>query len=129
MQTESGAFSQRDGGAQPHVLKFEHFENHHIRFCTGRQAVNAYVEPLVSLDFDLAVVVDQIDELRKLVHDNFASQEFANSLIVSSAGSNLRIQIHTDPRYGDFVSRSSAREVLRLPLPVATIEGVLQGKV
>ena len=34
-----------------------------INFCViGGQAVNAYVEPLVSLDLDLAVAVDQIDQ-------------------------------------------------------------------
>jgi hypothetical protein len=37
-----------------------------VRFCViGGQGVNAYVEPLVSLDLDLAVAVDQIDQVRK----------------------------------------------------------------
>jgi hypothetical protein len=44
-------------------------------------------------------------------------------------GSNLRVQFQTDPRYGDFVGRSSIREVLGLRLPVASVEDVLQGKI
>jgi hypothetical protein len=101
-----------------------------IRFCViGGQAVNAYVEPLVSLDLDLAVAVAQIDQIRKLAKDRFHAEEFPHSLNISSPGSNLRVQIQTDPRYGDFVERASMRDVLGLNLPVAAIEDVLQGKI
>ncbi len=84
-----------------------------IRFCViGGQAVNAYVEPLVSLDLDLAVAVTQIDQVRKLAKDRFRAEEFPTSLNISAPGSNLRVQIQTDPRYGDFVERASMRDVL-----------------
>jgi hypothetical protein len=95
----------------------------------GDQGVNAYAEPVVSLDLDLAVAVDQIDQVRKLMHDRFHAEEFEHSLNVSAAGSNLRVQIQTDPRYGGFVERSEVREVLGLQLPVASLEDVLQGKI
>ena len=101
-----------------------------IRFCViGGQAVNAYVEPLVSLDLDLAVAVAEIDQVRKLAKDCFHAEEFQHSLNISSPGSNLRVQIQTDPRYGDFVERAAGRDVLGMNLPVAIIEDVLQGKV
>jgi len=101
-----------------------------IRFCViGGQAVNAYVEPLVSLDLDIVVAVDQIDLVRKLVEERFHTEEFPNSLNISSSGSNLRVQIQTDPRYGDFVDRATVREVLGLNIPVAKLEDVLQGKI
>jgi len=100
-----------------------------IRFCViGGQAVNAYVEPLVSLDLDIVVAVDQIDQVRKLVERRFNVEEFPNSLNISTADSDLRIQIQIDPRYADFVERASVRQVLGLELPVAAIEDVLQGK-
>ncbi len=73
---------------------------HGIRFCViGGQAVNAYVEPLVSLDLDLAVAVDQIGEVRKIMREKFKLEEFPHSLNVSAPGSNLRVQVQTDPRY------------------------------
>src|SRR5580692_10370777 len=101
-----------------------------IRFCViGGQAVNAYVEPLVSLDLDLVVAVGQIDQVHKLMSDHFQVEAFPHSLNISSAGSNLRVQFQTDPRYGDFVERASTREVLGLQLPVASVEDVLQGKI
>ncbi len=101
-----------------------------IRFCViGGQAVNAYVEPLVSLDLDLAVAVDQISQVRTVMQQSFRVEEFPHSLNVSSPGSDLRIQIQTDPRYGDFVNRATDRELLGLRLPVAALEDVLQGKI
>ena len=109
---------------------FALLQDNGVRFCViGGQAVNAYVEPLVSLDLDLAVAVDQIDQVRKLMEGHFKTEEFPHSLNVSSAGSNLRVQFQIDPRYGDFVERASIRDVLGLRLPVAAIEDVLQGKI
>jgi len=101
-----------------------------IRFCViGGQAVNAYVEPLVSLDLDIAVAVDQTDQVRKLVQERFHTEEFPHRLDISTSGSNLRVQIQTHPRYGDFVDRASVREVLGLRVPAATLEDVPQGKI
>jgi hypothetical protein len=49
-------------------------------------------------------------------------------LNVSAAGSDLRVQIQTDPRYFQFPQRAGVRDVLGVRLPVAAIEDVLQGK-
>ena len=109
---------------------FALLQDNGVRFCViGGQAVNAYVEPLVSLDLDLVVAVDQIDQVRKLMLEHFQTEAFPHSINVSSVGSNLRVQFQTDPRYGDFLERSSIREVLGLQLPVASVEDVLQGKI
>jgi len=109
---------------------FALLQDNGVRFCViGGQAVNAYVEPLVSLDLDLAVAVDQIDQVRKLMQQHFQVEAFPHSLNVSSAGSNLRVQFQTDPRYGEFVERAAIREELGLRLPVASVEDVLQGKI
>jgi len=109
---------------------FTLLQEHGVRFCViGGQAVNAYVEPLVSLDLDIVVAVDQIDQVDKLMREHFQVEAFPHSINISSAGSNLRVQFQTDSRYGDFVERSSLREVLGLQLPVAAVEDVLQGKI
>jgi hypothetical protein len=39
------------------------------------------------------------------------------------------VQIQTDARYADFVNRAEVRDVLGLPLPVADMRDVLQGKI
>lgn len=103
---------------------------HGIRYCViGGQAVNAYAEPVVSLDLDLVVAVDQISQVESLLAGSFNVKRFLHSLNVSLAGSDLRVQIQTDPRYAPFVERSSLREVLGLVLPVASLEDLLRGKI
>ncbi|MGA9702367.1 hypothetical protein, partial [Pseudomonas sp.] len=97
---------------------FALLQEHGVRFCViGGQAVNAYVEPLVSLDLDLAVATSQLDQVTMLMRKHFQVASFPHSLNISSSGSNLRVQFQTDPRYGDFVERASMREVLGLQLP------------
>jgi hypothetical protein len=105
-------------------------QEHQIRYCViGGQGVNAYAEPLVSLDLDLVVAVDQLTDVEKLLGERFHLERFRHSLNVSAEGSQLRVQIQTDPRYFQFPERSSVREVLGLRLPVAAAEDVLDGKI
>ena len=109
---------------------FALLKEHRIRYCLiGGQAVNAYAEPLVSLDLDLVVGVDQLALVEELFHARFRVERFAHSLNASAPGSNLRVQIQTDPRYADFPERASVREVLGLRAPVAAAEDVLRGKI
>ena len=101
-----------------------------IRFAViGGQAVNAYASPLVSLDLDLAVAVEQLPLVESLLAARFRVTHFAHSLNVSAPNSNLRVQIQTDPVYGQMVAAAQEREVLGLPMPVAGLEDVLQGKI
>lgn len=101
-----------------------------IRYCViGGQAVNAYAEPLVSLDLDLAIATDQLPRIEMLLSQEFHVERFPHSLNVSDPGSDLRVQIQTDARYATFVDRATVREVLGLHLPVACLEDVIRGKV
>jgi hypothetical protein len=105
-------------------------QEHGIRYCViGGQGVNAYVEPLVSLDLDLVIAVDQLRAAESLLRDRFDVEAFPHSLNVSAAGSNLRVQVQTDPRYFEFVDRASRRDVLGVELPVANVRDLLQGKI
>jgi hypothetical protein len=95
----------------------------------GGQGVNAYVDPLVSLDLDLAVAVEEFDALEQRLATRFQIKRFPHSLNVSLPDSDLRVQIQTDARYAEFVSRAEPREVLGVTLPVAALRDVLQGKI
>ena len=95
----------------------------------GRLAVNAYAEPVVSLDLDLVVVADRLAAVGKAARARGLSvEEFEHSVNLSAAGSDLRVQLQTDPRYQDFLKRAAEREVLGYRLRVAAVEDVLQGK-
>jgi hypothetical protein len=103
---------------------------HSIRYCViGGVGVNAYVEPVVTLDLDLVVAVEQIAQVEALLAQSFQLKRFEHSLNVSLPDSKLRVQIQTDARYADFVKRATPREVLELVLPVASLEDLIQAKI
>jgi hypothetical protein len=105
-------------------------EDHRIRYCViGGQAVNAYAEPVVSLDLHIAVALDQVAVAESLLTANFKVERFPYSFNVSDTGSDLRVQVQTDPRYSEFVSRAGMKDVLGGALSVADSADVLQGKV
>jgi hypothetical protein len=79
-----------------------------------RARSQSYAEPLVSLDLDLVVAVDQMPEVEELLATRFHLERFPHSLNVSEAGSQLRVQIQTDPRYFDFPSRAAEQESVGL---------------
>ena len=101
-----------------------------IHYCVlGGQGVNAYAEPVVSLDLDIVIGVDQLEKAEQLLAKEFRIERFPHSLNVSAAGSDLRVQIQTDPRYEAFLARTTVRDILGQGLPVASVEDVLQGKI
>lgn len=103
---------------------------HEIQFCViGGQAVNAYVEPLVSLDLDLAVAVHQIEAVESLLGQRFTLKRFPHSLNITIPNSDVRVQVQTDERYSSFLEHATTRTVLGMDLPIAAIEDVLQGKI
>ena len=96
----------------------------------GGLAVNAYVEPVVSLDLDIVVETKDIDKVcKETAAKGLKIEKFEHSVNLSSSKSDLRIQIQTDSRYQEFISRSTSKEILGYKISVASLEDVLQGKV
>ncbi|NQU04912.1 MAG: hypothetical protein HQ568_02380 [Calditrichaeota bacterium] len=100
------------------------------RYCViGGLAVNAYAEPVISLDLDIIVTADDIDCVSETAKSVGLKVEiFEHSVNLSSQKSDLRIQLQTDPRYQEFITRSVEKEILGYKLKVASLEDVLQGK-
>lgn len=96
----------------------------------GGLAVNAYAEPIISLDLDLVIVADRIESFcRSAQSKGMKVEGFEHSLNLSMKGSDLRIQLQTDPRYQAFISRSQKRKVLGYEMVVASLQDVLHGKI
>ena len=96
----------------------------------GGLAVNAYVEPVVSLDLDVVVVLKDLEKITKLAKPKgFKIEKHEHSVNFSSPSSDLRIQLQTDSRYQAFIPRSRQKEILGYRMQVARKEDVLQGKV
>lgn len=101
-----------------------------VKFCAiGGVAVNAYVEPVVTLDLDLVLAAPDLVRVEPLLAVAFTVGRFAHSVNLAKPGSDLRVQLQTDPRYLAFVDRAVLATVLGVDLPVARVEDVLQGKV
>lgn len=55
-----------------------------VRYCViGGQGVNAYAEPMVSLDLDLAVAADQLDAVETALARQFVVERFGHSIKTS----------------------------------------------
>jgi len=96
----------------------------------GGLAVNAYVEPVVSLDVDIVVAVGNIVTVVKAARmHKMKVEEFPHSFNLTGSESDLRIQVQTDPRYQRFIETATVKEILGYRMKVATLENILQGKV
>jgi len=96
----------------------------------GGLAVNAYAEPVVSLDVDVVVAGDALERVAVAAEGRgLRVERFEHSVNVSGEGSDLRVQLQTDPRYQGFLARATDATVLGYPMRVAAKQDVLQGKV
>jgi hypothetical protein len=95
----------------------------------GGLAVNAYAEPVVSLDLDIIIATKDVEILCKAASKHFTIQRFEHSINLSSSESDLRIQLQMDSRYQDFIPRAKTHNVLGYDMKVADVKDVLQGKI
>jgi len=104
-----------------------------IDYCViGGLAVNAYAEPVASLDLDLVLAVEDIERLLKQISlpvGRFSVSKFTNSINLQHPDSDLRIQIQTDLRYQSFIEKASVKQVLGYEMKVAALEDLLNGKI
>lgn len=125
-------FMHRVGNEEQDILQrfIDLLKKLNIDYCViGGLAVNAYVEPVVSLDLDVIVVTKDLDRLLKAAEKIFKEEEFPHSINLTLPKSDLRIQIQTDARYQPFIKKAGLKEVLGYRLKVARLEDVLQGKI
>ena len=129
--TEKEFFKKVSNGSVDVIKQFlALLDSAEAEYCViGGLAVNAYVEPVVSLDLDVVIASDRIDSILKAAKNVFETQEFPNSLNLKSTGSDLRIQIQKDPRYQPFLKRAEPKTVMGYAMRVACMEDVLQGKI
>lgn len=105
-------------------------DERNVEYCIiGGLAVNAYVEPVVSLDLDIVLAVDSLEKFMDEVKEIFKVEEFTHSYNLSSKDSDLRIQIQKDERYQNFIKNAYVKKVLGYELKVAAIEDLLLGKI
>jgi len=114
-------------------LFLDQLELLNIDYCViGGLAVNAYSEPVVSLDLDLVLAIKDIEKFLVQVtppNEKFSVTKFKHSINLQHPDSDLRIQIQTDEVYQAFIVNSSMRNVLGYKMNVAKLEDLLNGKI
>lgn len=97
-------------------------------FCLiGGLAVNYYVDPVVTLDADFAIVsAGGVAEALKA--RGFRIEEFPYSINAQLPGSRLRLQITINSRYATFPERAVMGRVFGVEMPVACLEDLVKAK-
>ena len=82
-------------------------ERHEISHCViGGLAVNAYAEPVVSLDLDIVIAAKDTKKLLGALPKNFVVRVEKHSTNISTPGSDLRIQLQSAGRFSVMTFRS-----------------------
>jgi hypothetical protein len=101
-----------------------------IEYCVvGGLAVNAYTEPLVTLDCDVVVVASRIEELENEMRQQCRIERFPHSLNLTDPRSKVRIQLQTDEHLQGILRRRRKAEVLEREMFVACPEDLLASKI
>ncbi|MEO5922544.1 MAG: hypothetical protein ABIR70_01830 [Bryobacteraceae bacterium] len=121
--------STTQGGATDFARLIKACESFGPYCLIGDLAVNCYVEPVYTLDADLVVIASNLATLATdLQQQGFELEEHPHSLNAIVPGSQLRIQFTIDARYQAFLDRATVAEVLGVPVRIACIQDVTQGK-
>jgi len=101
------------------------------KYCLiGGMAVNAYAEPVVSLDLDIVITAGRLAAVfEAAAKHGFKAKRFEHSVNLTRPDSDLRIQIQTDDRYQDFIPSAVTKNILGYRMKVAAVEDVLKGKI
>ena len=101
-----------------------------IAYCViGGVAINAYCEPLLTLDFDCVIAKDRTAELRnKLKSKNFKVKTHPKTYEVTHPDSDIRIQIQRDERYQNFIKSAVFLTIFDYKMKVARKENLLKSK-
>jgi hypothetical protein len=96
----------------------------------GGHGVNAYSHTVFTADLDLVVSSDKLEKVSSdLVAQGFKREVFEYSVNFRKPGSQLVIQFSTDDFYKDYYKDAVTKEVLGIPVKVATIEKIIAGKI
>ena len=111
-------------------LFLEQLEELQMNYCViGGLAVNAYADPVASLDLDIVPAIENIEKLVEHAGKIFSVEKFPHRINLLHSGSDLRIQLQTDSRYQSFIDNAVTKKVLGYEMKVAALEDVLKGKI
>ncbi|MEW6557218.1 MAG: hypothetical protein AB1349_07680 [Elusimicrobiota bacterium] len=101
-----------------------------VTFCViGGLGVNAYTEPVVTMDCDLVIAPSSVNKIIPEIKRHWEIKKFKHSVYVYSKKSDLRIQLQTAPELQKCLKNATEKNVLGYKLPVASIEDIFESKI
>jgi len=91
--------------------------------------VNAYAEPLVSLDLDIVIKAEYLERVEPLCREVFFVERFPCSINLSKLNQTCAFKFRPILCISAFPSMLLGEAFLGVILPVARVEDVLQGKI
>jgi hypothetical protein len=96
----------------------------------GGLAVNVYVEPVFTADADIVIALNEMDHFTEaLLGRGYTVERYPFSLNFRKAGSDLSLQVSTDPVYQQFLDRAVKKSVLDVEANVASLRDLVEGKI
>lgn len=96
----------------------------------GGLAVNSYVEPVFTADADIVIALNEIDRFTLALSERgYTVERYPFSLNFRKEGSDLSLQLSTDPAYQGLLDRSERKEVLGVLASVASLRDLVEGKI
>ena|SRR5438552_1312070 len=118
------------GGSSDFALLVQILDRHGRWCLVGGLAVNCYVEPVFTMDADIVVMSAELSAIQaELIARGFRVTEHEHSVNAQMKGSQLRIQFTVDQRYQQFLADTRVMDVLGEPIPVASLENIVRGKI
>ena len=95
----------------------------------GGLAINAYVEPVYTVDADFVLVAAALPRMLSVLEERgYRTSQHRFWANARRAGSDLAVQFTTDERYQGFCQRAVPAEVLGVLAKVAALADLFQGK-
>ena len=101
-----------------------------IRYAViGGLAINAYVEPVFTADADIVIALSEVDRFAAALSElGYRVERYPFSLNFRKAGSDLSLQVSTDPVYQGLLDRAVRKKVLDVESNVASLRDLVEGK-
>lgn len=96
----------------------------------GGLAINAYVEPVFTADADIVIALSEVDRFTEALSERgYTVEQYPFSLNFRRVGSDLSLQISTDPVYQGLLDRTVRKNVLDVQASVASLPDLVEGKI
>ena len=97
---------------------------------TGDLAINAYVDPVFTADAEIVIALSDVDRFAQALlelGDRIERHPF--SLNFRKRGSDLSLQVSTDPANQGLLDRAVTKEVVAVQVKVASLSDLVEGKI